>query len=76
MKNIENEMPCPVCKLAVASDANTVKYCKTCGMNIIHESVVIKRHNRKFYFCSEYCRNMFFKMGFGSFLMHNFHKAI
>jgi YHS domain-containing protein len=76
MKNIENEMLCPICKLSVASDADTLKYCKSCGMNINHDSIIVKRHNRKFYFCSEYCKNIFLKMGFDSFWMNNFHKAI
>ncbi len=67
MENIENEMPCPICKITVMSDADALKYCKTCGMDIKYDSISVKRHNRKFYFCSEHCKNLFLRFGFKSF---------
>jgi len=71
---MEEEMPCPICKISVMSDANALKYCKICGMNIKYGSIRVKRHNRKFYFCSEHCKNVFLKFGFRTFRLNN--KAI
>jgi YHS domain-containing protein len=75
MKNIEDETPCPICKNVVMSDADAFKYCKICGMSIKYDSITINRHNRKFYFCSEYCKNLFLKFGFKSFRMHDMQKV-
>ena len=75
MENIEDEMPCPICKNVVMSDVDALKYCKTCGMNIKYDSISVKRHNRKFYFCSEYCKNLFSRFGFKSFGLHNMQKV-
>jgi len=75
MENIEEEMPCPVCKLVVVSDANTLKYCKTCGMNIANDPILVKRHNRKFYFCSDYCKNVFLRTGFKIFQLNKTHRV-
>jgi len=75
MEIIEEGMPCPICKNIVMSDADTLKYCKTCGMSIKYDLTSIKRHNRKFYFCSECCKNLFLRFGFKSFRMHNMQKV-
>jgi len=64
---MEDEMPCPVCKMAVLSDANALKYCKICGMNIKYSSIIVNRHHRKFYFCNESCKLIFLKIGFRGF---------
>lgn len=76
MESVEEEISCPVCKMDVMSDADTLKYCKTCGMNIKYDSILVKRHNRKFYFCSEYCKGIFLRFGFKSFRLHSIRRLI
>ncbi|HKZ45690.1 MAG TPA: hypothetical protein VJ343_03215 [archaeon] len=66
MKNLDNELECPLYLMSVRSDATMQKYCSLCGMNSNNE-ITVKRRDRKFNFCSWECKNKFLKVGFRSF---------